>query len=62
MALVNVSDVFEVLGDLQHASSGMANKANSSVVLAQLQISFLWENDTWGLSQFGWPLSYLRSC
>ena len=31
--------------DLKHDPTGMADKADGSVVLAQLQIAFLWECD-----------------
>ena len=34
-----------VYDDLQHVLTGMAAKADGSVVLAQLQVAFLWECD-----------------
>ena len=37
----------------------MADKADGSVVLAQLQIAFLWECDNKGLSPCGRPFSCL---
>ena len=36
----------------------MADKADGSVVLAQMQVAFLWECDNWGLS----PCGRLFSC
>ena len=38
----------------------MADKAGGSVVLAQMQVSFLLESDIQGFSQFGWPFSVLK--
>ena len=37
----------------------MADKADGSVVLAQLKVAFLWECDNEGLSPCGWPFSCL---
>ena len=37
----------------------MADKADGSVVLAQLQVAFFWECDNYGLSSCGWPFSCL---
>ena len=37
----------------------MADKADGSVVQAQLQVAFLWECDNWGLSPRGRPFSCL---
>ena len=37
----------------------MADKADGSVVLAQLQVAFLWECNNKGLSQCGWSFSCL---
>ena len=37
----------------------MADKADGSVVLAQLKVAFLWECDNYGLSPCGRPFSCL---
>ena len=37
----------------------MADKADGSVVLAQLQVAFHWECDNLGLSPCSWPFSCL---
>ena len=37
----------------------MADEAGGSVVLAQLQVAFLWESDNYGLSLCGRPFSCL---
>ena len=39
----------------------MADKADGSVVLAQLQVAFFWECDNWGLSLCGQPFSCLSN-
>ena len=44
---------------MQHGANGMADKADGSVVLAQLQVAFLWECDNHGLSPCDQPFSRL---
>ena len=48
------------MDDLQHVFAWMADEADGSVVLTQLQVSFLWESDYQGIGQFGWPFSCLQ--
>ena len=50
-----------VKDDLQHDLTRMTDKADGSVVLAQLQVAFLWECDKLGLSPCGRPFSCLPS-
>ena len=45
--------------DLQHDRTRTVDNADLTVVLAQLQVAFLWECDTWGLSPCGQPFSCL---
>ena len=37
----------------------MADKADGSVVLVQLQVAILWKCDNYGLSPCGWPFPCL---
>ena len=46
-------------GDLQYDCAWIANKADGSVVLAPLQVSFLCESDNQGFSPVGWNFSRL---
>ena len=45
--------------DLQHDFARMADEADRSVVLALLQVAFLWKCDDQGLGPRGWPFSCL---
>ena len=44
-AMISSACSWSVLDDLQHDLTRMADKADGSVVLAQLQVAFLWECD-----------------
>ena len=46
--------------DLQQDFAWMADKADGSVDLFQVQVSFLWESDNQGFSPFGRPFSCLK--
>ena len=45
--------------DLQYDLTRMADKADGSVVLTQLQVAFLWDCGNKGLNPFGRPFSCL---
>ena len=45
--------------DLQHDFASVADEADRSVVLALLQVAFLWKCDDQGLGPRGWPFSCL---
>ena len=46
--------------DLQHDYGRIADKADGSVILAQLQVSFHRESDNKAFSPIGWPFSCLQ--
>ena len=46
--------------DLQHGFAWMADKADGSVALAQLQVPFLREKDNQGFSPIDWSFSCLQ--
>ena len=46
--------------DLQHDFAWMADKSDGSEVLAQLQVSFIWESDNQGFSPIDWSFSCLQ--